>query len=85
MGTGECIVGQPCDGLLSHPGGNRNIPTCFILDLQPRDKATMLEVNTIEILLEKFTQRREMLLFLTTNMAAVTSRGNQQYHRNQVK
>ena len=27
----------------------------FILGLQPRDKAAMLGVNTIEILLEKFT------------------------------
>ena len=27
------------------------------------------------------SQRREMLLFLTTNMAAVTSRANQQYRK----
>ena len=29
--------------------------------------------------IEFSSQRREMLLFLTTNMAAVTSRANQQY------
>ena len=29
--------------------------------------------------LEFSSQRKEMLLFLTTNMAAVTSRANQQY------
>ena len=53
--------------------------------LQPRDKAAMLEVNTIEFFSRtiymkiKFgSQRREMILFLTTNMAAVTSRANQQ-------
>ena len=52
-----------------------------ILGLQPRDKAAMLGVNTIEILLEKFTfssHRRDTLLFLTANMAAVTSRTNEQ-------
>ena len=44
-----------------------------ILGLQPRDKAAMLVV-------EEFTwnQRREMLLFLTTNMAAVMACANQQ-------
>ena len=54
--------------------------------MQPREKAAMLGVYTIEFFLEEFTrkqslhgcQRREMLLFLATNMAAVTSRANQQ-------
>ena len=56
-----------------------------ILGLQPRDKADMLGVNTIEFLcrriytkMEFSSQRRKMLLFLTTNMATVTSRANQQ-------
>ena len=31
--------------------------------------------------MEFSSQRREMLLFLTTNMAAVTSRANQQFNR----
>ena len=57
----------------------------LIRGLQPRDKAAMLGVNTIEffsgIIYMKIvfsSQGREMLLFLTTNMAAVTSRANQQ-------
>ena len=29
MGTGELNAG--CDGLVSHPGGSRNTPTCFML------------------------------------------------------
>ena len=56
-----------------------------ILGLQPRDKADMLGVNTIEFLcrriymkMEFSSQRRKMILFLTTNMATVTSRANQQ-------
>ena len=32
----------------------------------------------IDVKIEFSSQRREMLLFLTTNMAAVTSRANQQ-------
>ena len=57
-----------------------------ILGLQPRDKATMLVVNTINIFckvhlkMEFRSQGREMLLFLA-NMAAVTSRANQQYNK----
>ena len=52
----------------------------------PRDKAAMLGVNTIEFCLEEFTwtymkmessQRREMFSFLTTNVAAVTSRADE--------
>ena len=46
----------------------------------------MLGVNTIELFLDKFylkmdlsSQKREMLLFLATNMADVTSRAIQQY------
>ena len=57
-----------------------------ILGLQPRDKAAMLGVGTIELFsrriymkIEVTSQRREMLLFLTTKMAAVTSSANQQY------
>ena len=30
--------------------------------------------------IEFSSQRRDMLLFLTTNMAAVTSRANEQFH-----
>ena len=52
----------------------------------PRDKAAMLGVNTTEFCsrniymkIELTSQRREMLLFLTTNMAAVKSRANQQF------
>ena len=55
-----------------------------ILSFQPRDKATMLGVSTIELFsrriymkIEVTSQRREMLLFLTTKMAAVTSPANQ--------
>ena len=25
------MLGEPCDGLASHPGGNRNIPSRFML------------------------------------------------------
>ena len=59
----------------------------LILGLQPRDKAAMLGVNTIEFFSGRIymkivfsSQGREMLLFLTTNMAAVTSRANQQWN-----
>ena len=57
-----------------------------ILGLQPRDKAALLGVGTIELFsrriymkIEVTSQRREMLLFLTTKMAAVTSPVNQKY------
>ena len=57
-----------------------------IVNLQPRDKATMLGVSTIELSsrriymkIEVTSQRREMLFFLTTKMAAVTSPANQKY------
>ena len=57
----------------------------YFLGLQPRDKAAMLVVNTIQFFsrriymkIEFSSQRREMLLFLTTKMAAVKSRVNQQ-------
>ena len=59
----------------------------LIRGLQPRDKAAMLGVNTIEFFSGRIymkivfsSQGREMLLFLTTNMAAVTSRANQQWN-----
>ena len=58
----------------------------LIRGLQPRDKAAMLGVNTIGFFSGRIymkivfsSQGREMLLFLTTNMAAVTSRANQQW------
>ena len=51
----------------------------------------MLVVNTIEFFLEELememvfsSQRREMLLFLTTNIAAVTSGANEQFERNYI-
>ena len=57
-----------------------------ILSLQPRDMATMLGVNKKELFsrsiymkIEVTSRRREMLLFLTTKMAAVTSPANQKY------
>ena len=56
-----------------------------ILGLQSLDKVAMLGVNKTEFFVEEIymkiqfsSQRREMLLFLSTNMAAVTSRANQQ-------
>ena len=57
-----------------------------ILGLQPRDKAAMLGVSTIELFsrrilmkIEVTSHRREMVLFFITNMAAVTSPANQKY------
>ena len=59
-----------------------------ILCLQPRDEVAMLGVKTIKfdslrifVKMELTSQRREKLLFLTTNMAVVTSRANQEYER----
>ena len=48
--------------------------------LQPREKAAMWGVNTKEIYMEieLSSHRREMLLFLTTNMAGMTSHANHQ-------
>ena len=55
-----------------------------ILGLQPRDKAAMLGgqynrnfARKIYMEMEFSSQRRDILLFLTTNMAAVTSLANQ--------
>ena len=55
------------------------------IGLQQRDKAAMLGINTIEyfsrriyVKIEFTSQEREMLLFLTTTLAAVLSRVNQQ-------
>ena len=31
MGTGENAGGNPCDGLVSHPGKSRNTPSRFML------------------------------------------------------
>ena len=57
-----------------------------ILGFQPGDKAAMLGVSTTELFSRRIymkkevtSQRREMLLFLTTKMAAVTSPANPQY------
>ena len=57
-----------------------------ILSLQPRGKATMLGVSKKELFsrriyrkVEVTSQRGEMLLLLTTKMAAVTSPANQKY------
>ena len=54
-----------------------------ILSLQPRDKATMLGVSKKELFSRRIymkidvtSQRRDMLLFLTAKMAAVTSPAN---------
>jgi len=56
-----------------------------ILGLQPRDKAAMLGVKTIELFSGRIymkkefsSQRRGKLFSLTSSMAAVTSRANQQ-------
>ena len=57
-----------------------------ILSLQPRDKATMLGASKKELFsrriymkIEVTSQGRDMLLFLTIKMAAVTSPTNQNY------
>ena len=56
-----------------------------ILGLQPRDKAAMLDDNAIEFFLRNLheiglsSQRREMLLFVSSKVAATKSRANQQY------
>ena len=56
-----------------------------ILGSQPRDKVSMLNDNTIVFFLRSLhdiglsSQWREMLLFVSSNVAATTSCGNQQY------
>ena len=70
-------------------GFNLVLAYTTVLGLQPRDKAAMLGVKTMQFFsrriymkIEFSSQRREMLyLFLTTNMAAVTSRASQQFLR----
>ena len=52
--------------------------TLSILGLQPRDLAAMLLVNTVKIISKNYFL--ELLVFLTTNMAAKTSRANHQYY-----
>ena len=53
--------------------------------MQPRDKVAMLNDNTKEFFLRNLhkiglsSQWREMLLLVSSSMAAMTSRGNQQY------
>ena len=63
-----------------------------ILGLQARDKAAMLVFNTTEFFLKEFTlkmeftsQRREIFLFLTTNMTVAMSRANQQWTKEREK
>ena len=52
----------------------------LIFGLQPCYKAAMLGVSTIEFFVEEFSSHgREIHLFLTISMAAVTSRANQQF------
>ena len=56
--------------------------------LQPCEKAAALGFNIIEFFLEEFiheTRGEKMLLFMTTNMAIVTSRENQQYRQSDSK
>ena len=53
-----------------------------ILGSQPRDKAAMLNDNAIDFFLRNLheielrSQWREMLLLVSSNVAAMTSRGN---------
>ena len=55
-----------------------------ILGSQPCDKGAMLDDNTIEFFLRNLyemglsSRRREMLLFVSSNVAVMTSRANQQ-------
>ena len=55
-----------------------------ILGLPPCDKAVMLDDNTIEFSLRDLYEilliflRREILLFVSSNVVAMTSRANQQ-------
>ena len=61
-----------------------------ILGLQPRDKQSMvlMQSKLIQIIYMKMefsSKRREMLWFFNTNMAAMTSRVNQQYITNWYK
>ena len=60
--------------------------------MQPRDQVAVLVFNKIEFFLKEFTlkmeftsQRRETFLFLTTNMAVVMSRANQQWTKERGK
>ena len=60
--------------------------------MQPRDQVAVLVFNTIEFFLKEFTlkmeftsQRTETFLFLTTNMAVVMSRANQQWTKEREK
>ena len=54
-----------------------------ILGSQPHDKVSMLNDNTIEFFLRSLldiglsSQWREMLLFVSSDVATMTSRGNQ--------
>ena len=56
-----------------------------ILGSKPRDKAATLNDNTIEFFLRNLHEIglsfrwREMLLFVSSSVAATTSRGNKQY------
>ena len=62
-----------------------------ILGLQPCDKAVMLDDNTIEFFVRNLyemglnSQRRETLLFVSSDVATMTSRANQQYEHLLIK
>ena len=63
------------------PRDHVNFPiTCRLLFIISTHKLVVSpNFLSIRMKIEFSSQRREMLLFLTTNMAAVTSRANQQY------
>ena len=71
------------------PSLSNKISNYFILGLQPHEKAAMhvggqynrTFSRRIYLKMELSFQRGEMLLFLTTNMAAVMSRANQVVYR----
>ena len=71
------------------PSLSNKISNYFILGLQPHEKAVMhvggqynrTFSRRIYLKMELSFQRGEMLLFLTTNMAAVMSRANQVVYR----
>ena len=83
--SGEVLHKEKCYSVLlywfAHPISWCGVTDVLaILGLQARDKAAMLVVNKFffQNLHEFSSQRREILLFLFTNMNTVTSRPNQQ-------
>ena len=68
--------------VLANSAGYQTVRT--IADIKMDTDSTLRALKLAVLLfiyvkIEFSSQRREMLLFLTTNMAAVTSRANQQY------